>query len=58
MEAGAAHVTVVYNGAAVSPRVLESFEANEATTITAAIKAITRVQIALISGFTPSLTSE
>ena len=47
-----------YSGAALSPRALDSFEANEATTITTAISAITSVQIALISGFTPSRTSE
>ena len=46
------------SGATVSLRALDSFEASEATTITTAIKAITSVQIALISGFTPSRTSE
>jgi hypothetical protein len=48
----------VYSGAALSPCALDSFEAKDAITITAAIKAITMVQIALISGFTPSRTSE
>ncbi len=47
-----------YKGAALSPRSLDSFEASEATTITTAIKPMTSVQIALISGFTPSRTSE
>jgi hypothetical protein len=47
-----------YSGAALSPCELDSFEASEAITITAAISAITMVQIALISGFTPSRTSE
>ena len=47
-----------YSGAALSPCELESFEAKDAATITTAISAITRVQIALISGFTPSRTSE
>ena len=47
-----------YSGAALSPRALVSFEARDATTITTAIKPITSVQIALISGFTPSRTSE
>lgn len=46
------------SGAALSPCELDSFEASEAITMTAAIKAITSVQIALISGFTPSRTSE
>src|SRR5206468_12219334 len=47
-----------YKGATVSLRALDSFEASGATTMTTAIKAITSVQIALISGFTPSRTSE
>src|ERR1700724_937582 len=47
-----------YSGAALSPRPLVSFETSEATTMTAAINPITSVQMALISGFTPSLTSE
>jgi hypothetical protein len=47
-----------YSGAALSPRALESLEANDATTITQAISPITSVQMALISGFTPSRTSE
>ena len=51
-------MTANYSGAALSPCELESLEANEATTITTAMNAITMVQIALISGFTPSRTSE
>jgi hypothetical protein len=47
-----------YNGAALSPRAFDSFEASDAITMTTAIKAITSVQMALISGFTPSRTSE
>jgi len=47
-----------YSGAALLACELESFEASEAITITTAISAITMVQIALISGFTPSRTSE
>src|SRR5216684_1560679 len=47
-----------YSGAALSPRVLESLEASDATTITTAISPITSVQMALISGFTPNRTSE
>ena len=47
-----------YSGAALSPRALDSFEASEAITMTTAISAITSVQMALISGFTPSRTSE
>ena len=47
-----------YSGAALSPCELDSFEANEAITMITAISAITMVQIALISGFTPSRTSE
>ncbi len=47
-----------YNGAALLPCVLDSFEASDATTITTAIRPTTSVQIALISGFTPSRTSE
>ena len=47
-----------YSGAALSPPRLDSFEANEASMMTTAIKPITSVQIALISGFTPSRTSE
>jgi hypothetical protein len=50
--------TPVHNGAALSPRSLDSFEATEAETITTAMKPITIVQMALISGFTPSRTSE
>ena len=46
------------SGAALSPRELVSLETSEATTMTTAIRAITRVQMALISGFTPSRTSE
>jgi hypothetical protein len=49
---------MIYNGAALSPRALDSFEANDATTMTTAINPITSVQMALISGFTPSRTSE
>ncbi len=51
-------MTVAHNGAALLPSALESFEAAEATTITTAISAITSAQMALISGFTPSRTSE
>ena len=51
-------MTEAYSGAAPSPCELDSFEASEAITITTAISAITMVQIALISGFTPSRTSE
>ena len=47
-----------YSGTALSPRPRESFEANDASTIIAVIKAIARVQMALISGFTPNRTSE
>ena len=47
-----------YSGAALLASELDSFEASEAITITTAISAITIVQIALISGFTPSRTSE
>ena len=47
-----------YSGAALSPRALDSFEASDATTMTTAISPITSVQIALISGCTPSRTSE
>ena len=47
-----------YSGAAFSPRTPDSFEASEAATITIAIRPIASVQIALISGFTPSRTSE
>ena len=47
-----------HDGAALFASVLDSFEASDATTITTAISAITSVQIALISGFTPSRTSE
>jgi hypothetical protein len=47
-----------YSGAALLPRAFVSLEASEATTITTAIKPITSVQMALISGFTPSRTSE
>jgi hypothetical protein len=46
------------SGAALSPRELDNFDANDAITITTAISAITIVQIALISGFTPNRTSE
>jgi hypothetical protein len=38
-----------YSGAALSPLRLDSFEANEASTMTTAIKPTTSVQIALIS---------
>ena len=51
-------MTESYSGAALSPCELDSFEASEAITITTAMNAITMVQIALISGFTPSRTSE
>ena len=51
-------MTSSYNGAALSPCELESFEASEAITMTTAISAITMVQIALISGYTPSRTSD
>src|SRR5882757_9955735 len=51
-------MTENYSGAALSACELDSFEANEAATITTAMNAITMVQIALISGFTPSRTSE
>jgi hypothetical protein len=51
-------MTESYSGAALLASELDSFEANEAITITTAISAITMVQIALISGFTPSRTSE
>jgi hypothetical protein len=51
-------MTTTHNGAALSPRALDSFVASEATTMTTAIRAITSVQMALISGFTPSRTSE
>ncbi len=51
-------MTNPYSGAALSPRAFESLEANDATTITTAISAITSAQMALISGFTPSRTSE
>ena len=44
-------------GGALAVRTL-SLVATEATMITTAISAITSVQIALISGFTPSRTSE
>src|SRR6266487_3674395 len=47
-----------YSGAALSPCTLDSLEANDANVITTAISAITMVQMALISGFTPSRTSE
>ncbi len=47
-----------HSGAALSPWALDSFEANEAITISTAINAITSVLIALIYGFTPSRTSE
>ena len=50
--------SAAYSGAALSPCELDSFEASEAITITTAISAITMVQIALISGFTPNRTSE
>ncbi len=53
-----AQMTEAYSGAALSPRAFVSFETSEATTITTAIKPITSVQMALISGFTPSRTSE
>ena len=47
-----------YSGAALSPRAPENFEANDAITIKIAISPTTSVQMALISGFTPSRTSE
>src|SRR5205085_11180284 len=47
-----------YNGAAVSRCAPDSLVARDATTTTIEISAITNVQIALISGFTPSRTSE
>jgi hypothetical protein len=47
-----------YSGAALSACELDSFETSEAIKMTTAISAITMVQIALISGFTPSRTSE
>src|SRR4030095_4679758 len=47
-----------HSGTAFSPCVLDSFEANDATVMTTAISAITMVQMALISGFTPNRTSE
>jgi hypothetical protein len=47
-----------YSGAALSPRELDNFAAKEAAVMTTAIKAITSVQMALISGFTPNRTSE
>ena len=47
-----------HNGPAPSPRAPDSFEASEAATMIAAIDPITSVQMALISGFTPSRTSE
>ena len=43
-------MTEGYNGAALSPCELDSFDASDAITITTAISAITMVQIALISG--------
>ena len=55
---GATRRSCHYSGAALSACELDSFEANEAATITTAMNAITMVQIALISGFTPSRTSE
>ena len=53
-----AQATNPYNGAALSPRALVSLENSDAATITSAIRPITSVQMALISGFTPSRTSE
>ena len=47
-----------YRGAALSPLALDSFETSDASTMTPAITAIAIVQMALISGFTPSRTSE
>ena len=47
-----------HSGTAFSPCVLDSFDANDARVMTTAIRAITMVQMALISGFTPSRTSE
>ena len=43
---------------ALSPLLLDSFEANDASTIITVINPITSVQMALISGFTPNRTSE
>jgi hypothetical protein len=51
-------MTAGSNGAAPPPRELDNFEASDATTMMTAISAITRVQMALISGFTPRRTSE
>jgi hypothetical protein len=48
----------VYNGAALSPRALDSFATSDATTMTTAMKPMTSAEIALISGFTPRRTSE
>lgn len=48
----------VYSGAALSPRAVVSLVTNDAATITTVIKPSTSVQMALISGFTPSRTSE
>jgi hypothetical protein len=51
-------MTKNYSGAALSPCEFDSFETSEATTMTTAINPMTSVQMALISGFTPSRTSE
>lgn len=51
-------IGAVYSGAALSPREFDSFPTSDATTITTAIRPTTSAQMALISGFTPSLTSE
>lgn len=48
----------VYSGAALSPRAVVSLVTNDAATITTVINPSTSVQMALISGFTPSRTSE
>jgi hypothetical protein len=50
--------STLYNGAALSPRALDSFDASDAATITTAINPMISVHIALISGFTPRRTSE
>ena len=47
-----------YSGAALSPRALDNFVTNAAATMTSAIDPSTSVQMALISGLTPSRTSE
>jgi len=47
-----------YSGAALSLCSRDRFETSEAATMTTAINPMIRVQMALISGFTPSRTSE